>query len=660
MRRLAIVLSAAALLSCGGGSHATTVTPPGLAPLLAAGPVRLDPSASVASVKPDVDLGALGITTVAAAYDLTTPAGEPFALDVICRSPGNAGYARVSWVHAASGGASPESESDPRERAPVTIEARGRTTRGPWTDAVGDGFARLSVRGQVNVDHVFAAQADVGNGPATVLIRVRIGPPSPINAAAAPGTDHPGVLEEATLYSSDSWGFGLPAIATSGDKTSVVCYEGDRTDPAIWTRYEMRLQYDRVSGEVTGGGSDETSPDSGNWRDHEVAALYNVLARAHGGSDAVALAISYDRGATFAQTETFPSPGTAWRPRLVQVAIALDYSLALLYWRSNVDGTTDLVLVEGAPSAYDPQNPGSPSAYRFDPAVVLHHVGGDVTPALMGATWSVGGDLVIGFAYTSFTSRPDFTWQNRTDTHVLVRPWGGAVRDTLVEEDVVVGKDPSVAVVGEGDTLRVFLAYEARDGVRVAVSDDAGRTFSTPVSLGDPSANAPTIFAREKDAATVVDVLYLAQAPEGLELHVAHWDDGVTGAIETWRLTRAKRDDAGLLPPDRPLPGAPTGALPPAYGYRQTQIAWLGYDATEDDDGHLVVVYDEETWEDLVMVYDVGMPPMPPMMGAGGMPSAADPRFVPVDPPPLAPGMTMQMPPPDGAQMHQLRWIRLE
>ena len=26
------------------------------------------------------------------------------------------------------------------------------------------------------------------------------------------------------------------------------------------------------------GGSEETSPDSGNWRDHEIAALYNVLA----------------------------------------------------------------------------------------------------------------------------------------------------------------------------------------------------------------------------------------------------------------------------------------------------------------------------------------------------------------------------------------------
>ncbi len=46
--------------------------------------------------------------------------------------------------------------------------------------------------------------------------------------------------------------------------------------------------------------------------------------------------------------------------------------------------------------------------------------------------------------------------------------------------------------------------------------------------------------------------------------------------------------------------------------------------------------------------------PLPP--GTAGAP----PLFVPVEPPPLAPGMTEPIPPPEPAHMNQLRLLRLE
>ena len=44
----------------------------------------------------------------------------------------------------------------------------------------------------------------------------------------------------------------------------------------------------------------------------------------------------------------------------------------------------------------------------------------------------------------------------------------------------------------------------------------------------------------------------------------------------------------------------------------------------------------------------------------GVLDTPPDGRFTPVEPPPLAPGMTETLPPPDPAHMHQLRVIVLE
>ena len=566
------------------------------------------------------------------------------------RAPANAGAVRLSVAHAADDGRVPQGGPETITDAGVLLSGPAQTRRNVWMDTRGDGFARVSLRGSIDRDQVLAVAASVGGEQTTFLLRVRLGPPSAINVAATSGGDYPGVLLDQTIYSSDSWMFGLPTIAVSGDRTSVVCYEGDRADPFRYERYELRLQHDALTSAVTGGAVEEANPDAGNWRDHEVAALFNVLAILRGGADRVELGLSFDRGASIAQVVGLGPSAGGYRPRLVQAAIALDYSLAVLFWRAASDGTTELVLVEGGPSALD--GGGSPTAFSFEAPVVLHRANGDVTPMLMGATWSDGGDLVIGYAFTSFTLAPDRTWTSLTQSRCFVRPFGGEARDTLVEESRLVGKDPSVAVTGAGPSLRIFYAYEGLTGVRLTTSDDGGRTFAPPHDLDDPSAHMPTVIARAGPLGTRVDLLHLAQAAEGTELHVRHWADYGNTAPVDYRLSRALTEGGGVpLPP----PGVDGNLLPPPeVGFRITQVAWLGYDAVLDGE-EIVVVYDEVTFDgyEYWPVIDVGAP----MPAAGGADAAAD--FLPADPPPLAPGLTEPVPVPDPLHRHQLRLLRL-
>lgn len=641
------------LVACGGGSDAPGDGPAaGVAPLLAAGSTKLEPTTR-GDAGEGIDLGRIDVDSITTLYDLTTPVDEPLAIDVLYRCEGNAGPVRVSVAHLGDGEATPAGGPETLAAAGLVASGPGRASRGPWIDATGDGFSRITLRGAITQDQILAVQAADGDDRGTALVRIRIGPPSVINAASDPGDEYPGIVDETTLYSSNSWCFGLPTIAVSGDRTSIVCYEGDRGSPDARGRYEMRLQHDGATGVVTGGGSEETSPDSGNWRDHEIAALYNVLALVHGTGDAITLKLSFDRGATFAQEERFLQGGSAWRPRLVQVAMALDYSLAVLFWRSNHDGSTDLALVEGRPSAYD--GTGSPTAFAFDPLEVIYHDAFDATPMLMSAVWSDGGDLVIGYAFTRFRTLPDTSWESLTQNRCAVRPWGGTFADVLVEEDRIVGKDPSVAVTGQGDTLRIFYAYERADGVGLRVSEDGGHTFSAPIRGGASGAHMPTVFAREGDTGTTVDLLYLGYGARwAMELHLLHWPVfSLEVPGEVYRLTQAVVEDGGELPPDRPVPGAEEGALPPGYGPRVTQVAWFGYDAVLDGD-EIVVVYDEETYD--AVTYLDG-----PVRGLSGDAPASgyDEGFVPVDPPPLAPGMTEPVPDPDPDEMHQLKLLRL-
>jgi hypothetical protein len=437
----------------------------------------------------------------------------------------------------------------------------------------------------------------------------------------------------------------------SGDRTSIVCYEGDRADQGNYARYELRLQHDGLTGAVTAGGSEEASPDSGNWRDHEIAALFNVLALAHSGTDRVTVKLSFDRGATFAQSEDFGAGAGGASPRLVQAAMAADYTLAVLFWVAAAGGT-DLNLVLGRPSQVD--GGGSPTHFTFDDPVVLHGEAGDVTPLPMGVAWSSGGDLVVGYGFTRFTMNEDRTWESLTQSRCAVRPFGGEFTDTVVDEDVVVGKDPSVAVTGAGAGLSVFFAFEGPQGVKLVVSPDGGATFSPLVALSDGSSHTPTVLARESGGKTLLDLFYVVDAAEGRELDLLRWTDYGAAAPEAYRLTTAFSVDAPAPP------GPPPGDMlfaPPQGGRKVTQLAWLGYDAVVSGDD-VVVVVDEETVAGWCWLYGA-----PFLGGAGGLMDAgmAPPApFVPAEPPPLAPGMTEPVPPPDPQDMHQLKLLLVD
>jgi len=419
-------------------------------------------------------------------------------------------------------------------------------------------------------------------------------------------------------------------------------YEGDQADPFRFERYELRLQHDASTGAVTGGGEAEFGADLGHWRDHEIAALFNVLALARCGHDGVTLKLSFDRGATFAQTDRFPGES-----RLVQIDMALDYSLAVAFWRGN-----ELVLVRGEPSAFD--GTGSPTAFSFEPERVLYRASGHVTPVVMGVRWSSGGDLVVGYGFTRFTSDPvTRIWESLTQFRCAIQPFAGALRDVLIEENRIVGKDPSVALVGSGPAMRVYYAYEGAGGVLLRTSDDAGATWSAPMSVGDGTAHMPTVIAR----GPTVDLLYLADRGQGRELHLRHWEDFDAGGFEDVRLTTAKTERSDTLPPGGGVPGARADFAPSYYGLRITQVAWFGYDSVADDGG-ITVVYDEETMDSEIFF---GGPVMDPLLDrADGGPQASSPEeFTPAEPPPLAPGLTEPVPAPDPDHMHQLKILRL-
>jgi hypothetical protein len=167
-----------------------------------------------------------------------------------------------------------------------------------------------------------------GDDDRLTLVEIVVGPESPINRPVSEDpTPQP---SRHTLYSSDSLRFGLPSLAVSGDRTSIVCYEGDRADPYGFQRYELRLQHEQATDEVTVGAVWKTGPDVRLVaRPRGVRALQRARRRAQR-TDTVRARLSFDRGATFGQ-EVALLPGYG-QSRLVQVAMADDYSVAITAW----------------------------------------------------------------------------------------------------------------------------------------------------------------------------------------------------------------------------------------------------------------------------------------------------------------------------------------
>ena len=631
---LSLILLATGCGSSGKSSPPATVAPPVQAQqevFLTAGAEVLTPSAT-AQVSSALDLARLGLQNVSAIYELTTPVDTPLSFNVFTRAPGNSGAVRISVAHALDGGATPAGGAESLAQAGLTPSGTGFENRDPWLESTGDGFARLTLLGAVSQDQVIAVRAQTPRGNETVLIQLRLGPVSSVNVSAQRPTPAGFVKSSATLYSSDSWQFGLPTVATSGDRSTVVVYEGDEGDRFSAQRYEMRLQYDDTTGAVTGGASDETSSDAGNWRDHEIAALFNVLALVHSGDQEVRVRLSFDRGATFAQDLVLERSG--FNNRLVQVAIADDYSLAVLFWRTVSDFRSELVLVEGAPSKFDAT--GSPSEFSFGAPIPLRRTNRDATPVIMGAQYSSGGDLVIGYAYSELSDAPPpgggpVATGVQTFYQCAVRLFGETTfSDTTVDDVVTWSFDPSVALRGSGASLEIFYGYEAGDGVRFKRSADAGKTFGPTLVLGDRTAHMPSVLIRDQAGQARLDIVYLQRSDFGNELRVAHWDDYSPTAVPAIHSLTTATQSAQTT----------------------TSVAWLGYDATLQGDD-VIVVFHEQTYDFMTAIPIMGAP-----LGMGAQTTSAP--FNPATPPPLAPGLTQALPAPTGTDRNQLKWLRID
>ena len=628
LRGAVLLLPLLALPSCNDANAPTSIPDPGPGArvMVTAETTVIEPTATV---EPHDGLGRLGVTNVQSTYRLTTPSGEPFSFDVVAWKPGAAGSTSLAVAHVRDGSTVPADETS-LAAAGIVVSARGLESRSPWFAATGDGLVRVTVKGRIAANQTIAVETE---SDVAVVIDIDVGDRSVVNR---PGSDDPDDIDlesRQTIYSSDSPLFGIPTVAVSGDRTSVVCYEGDRGEVQT-RRYEMRLQHDEVTQVVTGGGSLEASIDSGYWRDHEIAALYNVLAVARSDADGASVRLSFDRGASFAQ-EVVLADSLA-QARLVQIAIAADYTLAVTYWIADqVAGTLLLRLVEGVPVAFD--GTGSPTWFQFGTPTTVYSTWSEAAPLTTGIAWSTGGDLVIGHGATRFDGAVGSGWRSITQFRCAVRRHGEAIEDHLVDQQEIFGMDQTVAALGSGTTMPIVYAYEVQSGIRLAVSEDGGATFTKTAPFGQAGDHLPSVFARTSGGTTLVDVLYLASRPQGLELHRSRWTDWPSSVRIDERLTHASLQVvAGGASP-----------MPGLTAMRNTQVSVLGYDAVLDGD-RIVVVHDEVTTEAL---WWVG-----PMWGPGStwstVPSTA--TFTPAQPPPLAPGMTEVVPPVDPSHAHQL------
>jgi len=665
----ALVLSASLLTGCGGGSAGTT---PSLNPgvtrsvqtTMAAGMKALVPAATD-TLSGRVNTAHLGVSAFDRTYSVSTPAGEDFSFSVVANRFGNTGETKVSVAHAANGTATPVGGAETLTQAGLRIEAPGVDNTGAWINVTGDGFARVGISGRIDQNQVIVIEVpQPEGGKETIGVEIVIGPPSDITVVEAPVDGDADVKSDQTIYSSDSWHFGLPAIATSGDRVSVVAYDGNAADPDAWERRRRWLQVDTATQAVTGGEASSTSADWGFWRDQEIASLGNVIAIVYTGNGQVRTDISLDRGASFGIEHLLDSEQTGFGQRLVQVGIANDYRLGFVFWRSQGnwmtgDSVSELVLVEAIPGALDATN--TPTSYTFQAPVVLSAPGKHVTPLVMDVKYNDGRDLAIGYGYTEFVPLPgDLTMGvNRALFRCAVRLDGGVINDRLVDtEENIVPMDPSVALVGSGASMQIFYSYEKSTGIQIRRSTDAGASFTHVVSTGSAGAYLPSVHARMQGAELRVDVLYLEPTENGAEVHSRHWDDFITapGTHRVLRLTTATREDLpGGTVTD---PSAPffirEGGMP---SVRITEVAAFGYDAVDDGDDVVVVIHQrtQDTWFFWGMDARIGI--MPPMFLGEGAGVLAPSAGAAAPPPVLLPGLTGSVPAPTPTHANQLKLL---
>lgn len=612
---------------------------------LAAGMTELQPAPND-TLSPTINLSRLGVSSLQRVYELETPANTDFAFAVVARGFGNAGLTRVSVAHAADNGITPSTGVESIAASGMVLEGQGMNYRGNWLDVSGDGFSRVTIRGNILAGQALVISAPLENGVLNIGVRVSIGNQSPINIIV-PGLagTHP-AMTSTTVFSSDCWQFGLPAIAVSGDRYSLVAYDGAGSTAAYAPRKRQWLQYDAQLGVVTGGSADCPSYDSGFWRDQEVAALGNVLTVVYTGNGEVRVDISLDRGATFAIQQVL-NIGSCWGQRLVQAAISDNYTLGCLFWRTVGSGSnprSELVLVEAVPTAFDATN--TPTGFAWSAPKIVHNANADVTPLLMHMTYSSGGDLVIGYGYTLVTPGAGWTVVSSSRFRCAVRPYGQAnFRDQeLDREDFTMPADPHVAVLGSGATMEIFYAYEKTNGIHLLHSTDAGLTFTQAAFVPVPGVFMPSVHPRMQGGQMRVDLLYCAPVSLGMEIHCVHWDDFSTSIPTTWRVT-----ECTVVAASAPVyPGLPNGL-------DITCVDWFGYDAVIKGDDVAVVVHERRfnSFEYYGMWGGTWGAPQAATGGSGAASYSAPP-------PVLLPGMTGSVPAPNAAHRNQLKVITLD
>lgn len=641
--RVPVLLLAATVLAGACSNKSTASARTNTAPLVLLADTNVLPP-ETGGERPRVALSRFGVDAAATYYRLSTPKQTPFRFDVVGIAPAAGGFVGVRAAHAADDGRIPAGGVESLAAAGFAPAGAGLLGDGVWLMAHGEGMARLTLQGSIERPQVLVVADDCGHA---AVVEIVLGEPSAINPAEPGLPADPTIQERVPLYSSDAWTFGMPTVAISGDRTSVVVYEGDRAAGMLPVRYELRMQHDRATGARTGGGSLAVGGDAGNWRDHEIAALHNVLAVARNEFQQVRVLLSFDRGATFGQEIELPAQG---QTRLAQVALAADHSLAVSYWQEGAFGEQQFVLVQGGPVAFDPT--GSPAWFACQAPRVLRTMPQFSSPLTTGMAYSVGGDLVVGYAAGWFTSE-GMEWTSTTEFRCAVQPFGGELRDTQVDLEAVFGRDPAVALLGSGPTLQIAYAYEVAAGIRVATSADGGLTFTQLDTFGGSGAHLPSVFLRQGPASVQADVLFLAAAASGTELHRARWTDFPASVREDFRVTQA------TMTPTPSLPGRPIwngGHTPPlSFGWRIQQVSWLGYDATLDGD-QIVVAVDEVTFDAAYCCYGASFGAPSGRFEVNGQAAQNSSQG---GTPPLAPGMTEPLPPVDPAHAHQLALLRL-
>lgn len=606
---------------------------------LAAGLTEISPSPTD-SLTGAFNLSRLGLTGFSRTYELTTPANTDFAFSIVARSRGNSGTVNISAAHVADGAATPSGGVESIAASGISLQSPALTNLGNFVQATGDGFARVGLSGRIAQTQVLAFKVSLNNTMETLGVRVRIAGLSIINTGNTVQNARPG-MTSSDIFSSESYLFGLPSIAVSGDRYTLVTYDGD----ANYNRRRQWLQVSASSGAVTGDAGDCPALDTGFWRDQEIAALGNVIAIAFTGDGQVRMDVSLDRGASFPILAVLDS-GSGWSWRLVQAAISSDYTIGCLFWRTvevNGQPSGQWVLVEGTPTAFDTNN--TPTGYAWSWPTVVRNTGADTTPIVSHLQYSTGGDLVIGYGYThSVVSGTTRT--NTANFRCAVRRFGqSAFSDVLVDTETnIVPTDPHVAVIGSGVNMMILYAYERTGGIYLGFSNNAGASFTTSPIVAEAGAATPSIFARMQGTQLRVDLLFVTPVSAGLELHDMLWTDFSPGNYPTrYRLTQV-RNVQGATPP----PGLP-------YYDATVSLAYFGYDAELKGDDLAVVVHEvkyqpyEIYWGGFVGA------PVPPPAAPGA------PVFFSTPPPTvLLPGLTGAVAAPDANHAQQLRLLVID